>query len=87
MLNITVISFIFLIGLVNWCFQNYHSWIKTIFIAVLIASIVSVLSQIYFYYSDGYLDPFFLIALFIQIFLGSAAGIIVAWLKRKAIKK
>ena len=83
MLNPTVVVFMALIALANWYFQTKALGFRSVIVSIVIATILSVLCQIYFRLDLGYLDPFFQIALFIQIILGGAAGVFVAWIKSK----
>ena len=83
MLNPTLVIFIALIALANWYFQNKAIGFKSVILSITIATVLSILSQIYFYFDLGYIDPFFQIALFVQIILGSVTGVFVTWIKSK----
>ena len=79
---IALIYQILAVIVLNWLIQKGRLSLKSITLSVLIAFFISALSQIIIYVEQGFLDPFYLIALSVQTAIGAIIGLITVWVKQ-----
>lgn len=69
-------SFIVITNLILGCIG--HFFFKIFLVSVIISFVGATIFQLTAYMYFGYVDPFFLVAFFVQIYLGSVLGIFIS---------
>lgn len=64
-------------------YRKNQAWPQAIVLSVLLAVIASAGFQIFVFFSQGYLDPFFIIAFVVQVTMASPLGLLTKYLLSK----